>query len=101
MNFLRQVRPLDLYNISDTAYTDALKKICQTLVEIDETLLQENILKRATNSEIPLHNRCGRPYEGSYEVARGEFFIGGIYSTSERTLSHLTIHSAIFQAFFG
>jgi len=100
INFLRQVRLLDFYRISNTIYYDFFKKIYQTLIKINKKLLQNVIAKRKINSKIFLYNKYRKLHKNFYEIARRDFFLKEIYNTLKNNLSYLIIYVIIFQTFF-
>ena len=97
--FLDRVRPEEFYSIAPTQRATAINSICALLESMRER--PQDIDVSGSEATIPVHQRCGRPYESIYKLVKSRFFFRDVYAPKKPELSPFTINRDIFQAFFG
>jgi hypothetical protein len=108
--FIKQARPSE-YFLHDVQRVIAAKiSICQSLEQLSTPRQLENQLENvpefATDDvSQPMHHRCGRPFDSSYQMDKKCLFINNIYHDYEipvrRHVTSFAIQRDIFIAFFG
>jgi len=102
IDFLRHVRPDDLYQMPNETRTASALEICHILRSKEGHMnsIHED-LQNTQYSETPTQHRYGRPYDKSYKESKCRFSLSDGYATKTKTLTHITVNRDIFHAFFG
>lgn len=105
-DFVKQLRPVEFYGLSDQELTTYVTQICSILRNITPQLIIKGAYYVPEDAEIrldvPVESRCGRPHEKSFQHSRGKFFMKDMYGlSSDAYLTHFRINRDIFRAFFG
>ena len=114
--FLREVRPLDVYNYDEISAAEIEQSLCSTLLRIQP----RNIVGRRPElsgdfqNPMELKDRCGRPFERSFKRDEQYLFLGWIFCKDwehlsaeqyhafrKEEVSSFAIKREIFRAFFG
>lgn len=101
MNFFRQIRSCEYYNVSNELFQSSMIKILQILNDIQErksSNLQFEFLAR--NHDFVLEIRCEKSHKSSHDIARSRFYYQNLYQTRAFDCFHFNVHRDIFYAFF-
>ena len=98
--FLDQVRPPENFFLAPEARDQMVTAITAQIKTIPSNLHHTD-LGSSHEPEIEISNRCGRPFQQSYERSKNRFFLNQIYDAREQKVSHFQVNRDIFIAFFG
>ena len=97
--FIGEARPDEFYDISDGRIVgriaDILKMVQPKQSRIDDVGFS------STQEQVPLKNRCGRPFTLSLDRVKRFFYAEDIYTREVSIISDFCVHRDIFFAFFG
>jgi len=97
--YLSRVRPTDLYQDSPQQRAKIVVKFVNFLNSFEPAIETVHPLQ---NVEVPIAQRCGRPYQVSYDLTKPYFFAEFIYRRpANGSMCHFLVNKDIFGAFFG
>ena len=107
--FLRRARPPQLYQFDDTAFDLNVRKICDTLKQVQRSNPVPPSPDLSSDREScgpDVSFRCGRPFEQAFLDDVGRLFLRYVYSDSlcasrKRFITTFAVKRDIFHCFFG
>ena len=107
--FLRRARPPQLYQFDDTAFDLNVRKICDTLKQVQRScpvLPTPDLTSDRESCGPDVSSRCGRPFEQAFLDDVGRLFLHHVYKDSlcasrKRYITTFAVKRDIFHCFFG
>lgn len=101
MNFFRQTRSNEYYNVSNELFQSSMMKIFQILNDIQKRKICNSQLEFSVrNDEFAFETRYKKFHESSHDTARSKFYYQNLYQTRVFDCFHFNVHRDIFHVFF-